>query len=525
MSKQNITRRPGGNSRSGSGSGSGNGRGPGNLDALRVQSINAAAAGQHARAIELARRYHARRPRDVGVLNHLASTHQKMGDWEGGLKWGRRSYELEPIPHHLNILIRAYIQLDRLRPLRMFCADELKRRGFVGCLRDLRVASILLRFHLGASRRLFCRAVADYFRRRAEARRRRREAARYEAARREAARRAAEAQAAPRPEKPAALEAPEWPVFATPPLPLDIPVDETALRELADLPRGELAQRCPCLVLPSVYVKKDGVADLFHADFQALNAKLELKGTHESIGEYLGVGLAYEAQSGGREDGLLEVWINVDTGALLTFPPHALDDAATAGADDAAAFKPLSPRDIAALATRGLRKARIRVDEALRPQLRTAQTEWERAFTAEQSRRRSAWESAGQPPAATAAGETRPPPGSPSDSLDEKRVATLRATLTAAVADFDAAAMRLAKEHTVPVAVSALDVRRLRLPVMLCTVLLTRRKATRTLLIPYNPLLRRLEPVACTHCDRDGYTLGATDTGEPLCASCVRPTA
>ena len=67
--------------------GSGNVGTPGGyLDKLRLQSIEAKSRGNLRRAVDLAKRYHARRPNDVSVLNHLACMHIDQGDWAGFLK-------------------------------------------------------------------------------------------------------------------------------------------------------------------------------------------------------------------------------------------------------------------------------------------------------------------------------------------------------------------------------------------------------------------------------------------------------
>ncbi|RJP37043.1 MAG: hypothetical protein C4547_06285 [Phycisphaerales bacterium] len=498
---------------------------PGNLDKLRIQSINAAAAGQHARAIELARRYHMRRPNDVGVLDHLASTHQKIDDWEGVLKWGRKSYELDPRWDHLHILIQAYNKLDRLKPLVAFCEEEIRRHDAGESVRYPEVRKLLSTSRFWARFRLGIRSILRYFHDRAEHRRRREEAARRAEEKRLAARRAAEAeQAALHRPRPTVMEPPEWPTAAVPPAPLRVDVDTAAVEEeLSTLSRDTLAARAPCVVLPPVYVKQDGIEALFHAEFQAINTKLEFKGVHESVGEYLGVGLFYEIQAAGREDGVLEPWINVDTGAVLTFPPHGLDDASPAGPAEAGAFKPLTGPQLASLVRRAALKARTRVEEQTRPHLRTALSDWERAFTAAQAEHRRNWEAFAQ---ASTNKRKEAPTGSEgptgAEGAVQRRLAELRASLAQRVQAFDQTVGQIALEHTTAVSVSVLDFRRLRLPIMLCTVQLTRRKASRTLLIPYNPLTRQLEPLPCTHCDRDTFALGATEAGDLLCAQCVK---
>ncbi|MCC7293619.1 MAG: hypothetical protein IT449_16300 [Phycisphaerales bacterium] len=490
---------------------------PGYLDTLRIQSLEAAQKGNIARALDLAKRYHARRPDDVRVLNHLAHMHQKLGDWAGVIKYGRRSYDLEPVGKHLGILLDAYARLGRFEPLAEFCKVELKRRTWMDALREpgvqLRLVATQIRARLSvrAQHRREQRLRKQEERRQLVERARRAEAARRAAIEAEPTGSGSIPEAARRVEAAdkahAQLEPPSWPVLTLPALRLDVLADVSDLAaDLKGMDRKALSDRVPCVELADIYVKHEGLEDLFQRQFHALNVRVEFKGAREGTAEYLGVGLYYEAKTEDRPDGVLEVWINTDTGAALAWPAHLTSGAAHCSPEGAAAFKPLTPGDVMALAERATRKSREAAAEQLRPHLRSLQEALEREFTVLQDQRRAEWDAA-------VAAMAKP---------DASRLAAPQGDLAERTDRFLREVDDLVARRTVQASVHPMDLRRLRLPVMLCSVLITRRESSRAVLVAYNPLTRHFEPLPCHHCDRDSYGLGATDTGELRCARCVK---
>jgi hypothetical protein len=466
------------------------------LDALRLQSIQAAHRGEYRRALDLAKRYHLRRPRDVGVLNHLAHMYQKLGDWAGMLRYGRRSYDLEPIHKHLGALVEAYFRLHRYRALRFFCRQELRRRPWRSILVEPRLI-----LHLW---RTMARAyVLEEREERRERRRRAREST----------------PPPPAPEAPTAPVAPIPPpaVESEPDAPLWIETPAPAVyleveAVVADAPRHGGEEGCrtatdvPCLLIDNAYLKCKGLEERFEADFQALNLRTRFKSAHEGTAQYLGVGLYFQAESPDHDDGVLELWINLDSGAVTEWPARWQVELEPEAVTPGTTFPALTPEELSAHVLHTERRSTQFLQERLRPALELRQRDCDREVAHLQERGRSEWEAFVRKRRAEGALEPEPLHAALRDRLDAQR----------------AIVRRTVNEHALHVRVEPLELRRLRLPVMYADVEIIRRDTVRSLLLTWNPFLRRFEPVVCHRCEADSYVLAATDAGQLLCGRCCR---
>jgi len=471
----------------------------GYLDRLRLQSIEAASRGNVPRAMDLAKRYHARRPNDVGVLNRLACMHIDQGDWAGFLKYGRRSYNLEPKNKHLDILVKAYFKLGRYQQGLEFCREELKRRSLLKWCLEPRVLIRLCRAIVRAKRSLLAQEKLE--RERLEAEREEQLAT--------AAVPTVEAPPA-RPEPTPSqikVEAPAWPDGSPPEVCITCEVDTSDLaRELACEDSPSHSEQMRTLTPTDVYLKHEGLAERFLSEFQTLNVTVDFKGSHDGFADYLGVGIYFEADTPDQDDGVLEAWINIETGVVVEFPPDALLRLEPRGSEDVSPARPMTSEEIVQLAATAVRKASPWVEDRLHHALEQVQHRVNSEYAEIQEQFAADWDSLVASPVP--------------DSADRDEV--LPIALAERIHRRDAAARRMAEEHHVKVKLQSAELRRIRLPVMLCTLKVTRKQASHRFTVTWNPLTKRFDPVSCSRCRMDAYAIGASNSGELLCGRCVK---
>ncbi len=64
---------------------------------------------------------------------------------------------------------------------------------------------------------------------------------------------------------------------------------------------------------------------------------------------------------------------------------------------------------------------------------------------------------------------------------------------------------------------------RTELPVLAIDLLVQRKRARRTHVVYWNPLLKQLEPMGCSRCRNGAFSLAFTDEEvAPVCAACSR---
>ena len=475
------------------------------VDLLREQALAAKARGQMDRALELGRRYLARRHNDPGALSFLAKIHHERREWSEFLRYGLRSYAIEPKREHLRLLYLACVELERFDTAMELCNNELKGKWTRLLLTDPRFF-ISLHLQLAKARKAAQR----------RAREQRRKPAR-------------PVETEPRSPLPPSLEGgstphvanrqvetpvpstPVWPHGEPPAVPVALDIDGGEI--LAEVRTWGRDTRRPAplpVTLSDLYVKHDGIMDRFGVRFHFLNCRVEVLHPHDEIAEYLAVGMYYQA--GGEElvDGLAELWINVHTRAVVEFPPRALDNQSLDSTNATAADHKLSAETAIDLINATLGKARPFIEDRLADLLDRRGHELTREYQALDDAHRRGWEGAVQTP-----------------DLDDRigtedhAEHTVEHRLREWTTRRDKGAAKLALDHKVRVTVEAIELRRLRVPVMVCTVRLTRRQASWTLPVVWNPLIKDFEPVPCTRCGREGFTLGAAESAEVRCPLCL----
>ncbi|HWL93673.1 MAG TPA: hypothetical protein VNT79_09060 [Phycisphaerae bacterium] len=451
--------------------------------------------GDYARALELGRRYYARKPRDTETLDLLAGICQQMGDQAGLVKYGWLSYQVHPARKHVQILLDAMLGLRRFDLILELARAELRLNVWRGWLtepmRMLRLVRVVRR----------ARGELTWQRRREDQRRRFLERnAPFEAARK--------AETNPPPAQDALagphVDPPPWPVGVAPQLPIELAIDPGAfVEELRTLDEKSPRDSTPCLELPVSYVRHEQLSEVFHEQFQPVNVRIEFRDVRESLGEYLAVGLWFETTTAEHREGLIEPWFSLTSGAVVRVPEPAL---AEAHVSEGSEFKPLKSTDLIGAVMAVARSAQQAVvDEELRPRLSSSRAALDASFARLQTQHREEWEDfAAQ---ALAAGERRK---HLNQELQRRRLA------------FQQVADELASQHRVHAVLKPIDLRRVRMPIMLANVQITRRQAVRKLLVPFNPLIRKFEPLPCSRCGKNGYVIGASDAGDLLCGACLK---
>ncbi|MCH7702336.1 MAG: hypothetical protein IID37_11685 [Planctomycetes bacterium] len=477
------------------------------VDLLREQALNAKVRGQIDRALELGRRYLARRRDDPGALSFLAKIHHERGEWSEFLRYGLRSYEIEPKREHLQLLYLACVELERFDTAMELCTNELEDKWLRLLLTDPRFF-IMLHVNLGRARKAATRKAREL--------------------RRESARPIVAEQPLPLPPAPSPEgasipsvakrrvespvgKAPVWPHGEPPAVPVELDIDgHELLAEVHAWGQDTPTNTPPLLILSDLYVKHDGITDRFNSRFQFLNCRVEILHPHDEVAEYLAVGVYYQAAGEELIDDVAELWINVHTRAVVAFPPQALAGQSPESTTATDSDHKLSAETATDLIEATLRKARPFIEGRLAALLDRRRHDLAREYHALDDAYRGDWEAA------------TPTPGRHDGTFTgDSAEHTAEDTLREWTARRDKAAANLARDHTVHVTAEPIELQRLRLPVLVCTVRLTRRQASSTLPIVWNPLIKDFEPVPCTRCGRDGFTLGAAESAEVRCPHCL----
>ncbi len=477
------------------------------VDLLREQALNAKARGQIDRALELGRRYLARRHNDPGALSFLAKIHHERGEWSEFLRYGLRSYAIEPKRNHLQLLYFACVELERFDTAMELCSNELEDKWIRLLLTDPRFF-IMLHVNFGRARRAAKRKAREQ--------------------RRESARQIVAEQPSPLPPCPFPNGAsiphvvkrrvespvrtvPVWPHGEPPAVPVALDIDgHELLAEVHAWGSGTPTNTPPLLTLSDLYVKHECITDRFMTRFQFLNCRVEILHPHDEVAEYLAVGMYYQAAGEELIDDVAELWINVHTRAVVEFPPQALAGQSSESTTPTGSDHKLSAETATDLIEATLRKARPFIEDRLAALLDHRRHDLAREYHTLDDAHRADW-------------ETAVPTPNPHDGTDTGDHAehTAENMLREWTARRDKAAAELARDHTVHVTAEPIELRRLRLPVLVCTVRLTRRQASSTLPVVWNPLIKDFEPVPCTRCGRDGFTLGAAESAEVRCPHCL----
>ncbi len=466
------------------------------LDRLRLDALAAKSRGRYAQAVDCARRYLARRPNDVDVMNFLAGTYFDQQQWPEFLQIGLRSYRCEPRAKHLLLLLRGFRELGRYDEALAFYERERRRPDSV-LAQDARTARQIVDAvrTLEKERRQALQRQKDAERQKAKA------AATHGPAPR-ADTPAAPPPARPDPTAPRPDDWPEWPRLEPVSVAIRPQVETTDLAADLDAAKDSAGLvEIPRYEPQGLSLRLSRLEDRFASEFHWLHVRTELTDVRESMADYAGFETYFAVEGEAPRDGITEALVHGRSGAVLALPAGTLAGVCTA---PVSAVR-LEAATVLARATAAAQAGSEVVASEIADRLEQRQRDLNGRIDEANELLRGEWRTRrAQIPSGAAE----------SERLHHALLDELLRRRRSSVAE-------LRDAHALVVTMQPLTVSYVRLPVVIGTVDLARRARSGRLTVTWNPLSRQFEPIPCGRCGRQSYRIGATDSCEVRCAACL----